>query len=90
MSKKNPGVFSFLTGLAMGAAAVFFSKEENRKNTQKAVDKTIKQATALKKEIEENPELVKQKACAKAKAVSKSLSKKIVSVSSSSAKSKKK
>ncbi len=61
MSKKKKGLFAFLTGLAMGAAAVFLSNKENREKTKEVVEDTAKKAKKLKQEVEEDPEKVKQK-----------------------------
>ncbi len=60
MSKKNKGLFPFVMGIAMGAAAVFLSKDENRQKTKKAVDKTVKEVKLLKEDVEKDPEKVKE------------------------------
>lgn len=55
---------TFLAGLAAGAAAVFFSKKENR-------DLVVDKAKEAKEKIEEEAETVKNKANAAVKAAKK-------------------
>ncbi len=50
MTKKS-GLGTFLTGIVMGAAAVFFSKKENRDKTTKLAKKTATQAQREAKKI---------------------------------------
>ena len=59
MSKNGRGLFALVAGVAAGAAAMFFSKEENRSKTVTAVKKakasaekdvkTAKKKTSAKK-----------------------------------------
>jgi len=67
MSKKSGGLFTLVTGIAMGAAAVFFSKEENRAKAQKTL------ATA-KKKYEDDPSLALKDAVKQTKKVAKKVS----------------
>jgi hypothetical protein len=48
MSKKGNGLLALITGVATGAAAVFFSKKENRAKTVKVVKKA---KTSAKKAV---------------------------------------
>jgi len=59
---KKGGFLSFLSGLAMGAAAVFFSKKENREKTKDMAEDTVKKAKKLQKNLKENPEKIKKEA----------------------------
>lgn len=59
---EKKGLLPFLFGAAAGAAAVFFSKKENRDKTKEAVDTTVKKAKKLKKDIEQNPDKVMKEA----------------------------
>jgi hypothetical protein len=50
MSKKNShGLFTLFTGIALGAAAVFFSDKNNREKTKKSLD-------SAKSKYQNNPE----------------------------------
>ncbi|MDP3983127.1 MAG: hypothetical protein Q8Q65_03570 [bacterium] len=50
MAKKG-GLFTMLLGAVAGAAAVFFSKEENRAKAKEVIDKTKVKATKAGAEI---------------------------------------
>lgn len=69
MAKNNGGVLAFLTGAAMGAAAVFFSKKENRELAQKKLNETKKAAQKLKTDLKTNPEKVKKQVISKGKTI---------------------
>ncbi|MBU0974329.1 hypothetical protein KKD03_01350 [Patescibacteria group bacterium] len=60
MGKKSGSFLSLLTGVALGVAATFFSKKENRENTKKLAKKTVGKA-----KIEINKATKKTKAVAK-------------------------
>ncbi|MGD9129196.1 MAG: hypothetical protein PVJ09_01800 [Candidatus Woesebacteria bacterium] len=80
MSKnKSKGLFTLITGMAMGAAAIFFSKKDNRVKAKKTVDKGMKAANKLRQELEENPDFVKKKIKKEAKEIGKKISKEIKS-----------
>ena len=87
MAKKSHGLFTLAVGAIAGAAAVFFSKEENRQKAQVAVEeatleakKTVKKTkSAVKKQVASVKKTAKktQKAAVKArKTVKKIASKK--------------
>lgn len=59
MAKKN-GLVTLLTGVALGAAALFLSKEENRKKVKTLAATGVKKAEKLKAEYQENPEKLKK------------------------------
>lgn len=61
MSKQGPGLLSFLTGLAAGAAAVFFAKESNREKAVKEVKAATRTAKKIKAEIQDNPKAFEKK-----------------------------
>lgn len=63
MGKRGKGLFTLITGIAAGAAAMFLSKEENRVKTIKAAKKA---KTSAKRAVK----------TAKRKAVAKNTSKK--------------
>lgn len=69
MSKKSGGLFAFLTGMAVGAAALFLSDEGNRKKTKKAVEETTATAKKEAKILQAKALQVKKNAIAKAKKV---------------------
>jgi hypothetical protein len=50
MAKKK-GLLTFLTGLAMGAAAVFFSEEKNRKMVAGEAKKAARKAQAAQRKV---------------------------------------
>ena len=70
-NKNNKGLLPFLVGMVAGAAAVFFSKEENREKTKQALDETAKKAKKVKEDVEKNPEKVKKQAKKKVEEVVK-------------------
>ncbi|GEM_PF-954979 len=55
--RDGTSIFSVMAGVAAGAAAVFLSKKENRKNTAAALHKAEKQL----KEVQKNPKRFAQK-----------------------------
>lgn len=61
-SKKGPGMLTFLTGMAAGAAAVFFSKKENRDKTKEAVDQAVEKAKEVGDDVVKQSKTVEQKA----------------------------
>ena len=61
MSKKSPGLFTFVTGLVAGAAAVFFAKESNRELAAKEVKAATRAARKIKAEIKKNPKAFEKK-----------------------------
>ncbi|NCO12642.1 MAG: hypothetical protein COZ34_05010 [Candidatus Pacebacteria bacterium CG_4_10_14_3_um_filter_34_15] len=65
MGKKSGSFLSLLTGIALGAAAIFFSKAENRDKTKKLAKETVEKA-----KVEVN------KAATKAKVVTKKVTSK--------------
>lgn len=75
MAKKS-GLFTLLTGFALGAAALFLSKEENRKKVKTVAAAGVKKAQKLKTEYQENPELFKKKVVQKGKKIAATVIKK--------------
>jgi hypothetical protein len=72
MAKRNGGLLALVTGMAMGAAAVFFSKKENRTKTVSAAKTAAKKAkTAKKKAVSSAKKAVKKGRTAAKKAVKK-------------------
>lgn len=61
MSKKGPGLFTFITGLAAGAAAVFLAKKSNRELAAKEIKAATVTAKKIKAEIKKNPKAFEQK-----------------------------
>ena len=59
MAKKG-GLLTLVTGLALGAAALFLSKEENREKTKKVAKVAVAKAKKIKAEYQKNPAKVKQ------------------------------
>lgn len=55
MAKKSSGFLPLLAGIAAGAAAVFFSKKENRVLARKEIKAARTAAVKLKKELKANP-----------------------------------
>jgi len=76
-SKNNGGFLTFLTGMAMGAAAVFFSKKENRTLAQKKLAETKQAALKLKTELKTNPNKVKKELVTKGKTIAGKVRKEI-------------
>ncbi len=56
MSKKKGGLLTLLTGVAMGAAAVFLSDKKNREKTKQAADDALEKAKTVKKDLKKDPE----------------------------------
>jgi hypothetical protein len=61
MSHKSTGLFAFITGLAAGAAAVFFAKESNREFAVKEAKVAARTAQKIKAEIKKNPQAFEKK-----------------------------
>ena len=61
MSKKSGGLFTLLTGMAAGAAAMFLSKPENRQLAEKKVKSVTAQAKKIHAEYQKNPEAFEKK-----------------------------
>ncbi|MEX0895999.1 MAG: hypothetical protein WDZ94_03600 [Patescibacteria group bacterium] len=76
MVKQGNAMMTFITGLAMGAAAVFLSKKENRDIAKKKLEDTKKAAQKLKTDLEKNPEKVKKDAITKGKQIASSVTNK--------------
>jgi hypothetical protein len=53
--RSSTGMFALLTGVAAGAAAVFFSKKENRQMAKKELVKAEKTAMKVSAEIKKDP-----------------------------------
>jgi CHASE3 domain sensor protein len=77
MSKKSSGLFTFITGLAMGAAAVFLSKKQNREKTLDLVNKTKKQVLSATKQAKTQAKKELTKAQSLAKKTVKQVRKKV-------------
>ncbi len=60
MSNKSGNLFTFLTGAAIGAAAVFLSKKQNRDKAQKSLEEAREQIAKLKKQYHSDPDKFKQ------------------------------
>lgn len=97
MSKKSGGLGALLFGAAMGAAALFLSKKENRDKTKKVIATATVKAKKLKEEYKKNPAKVKKelkaegkklavKALSAAKKVSKQIKSKAVAKTKKSSK----
>lgn len=83
MSKKSGGLFTLLTGAAMGAAAVFLSNKQNRVKTSKVIKsaqkkygdnpkKAVKDAVSYaKKEVQKAQTKAKQKTTSSQKSTKK-------------------
>lgn len=76
-------VGSLLTGIALGAAALFFSKEENRTKAKRVVNATVAKAKNLKAEYKKNPARVKAAVKKQVTTQGKKLAKKVVAVAKS-------
>lgn len=59
MSNKSNDLVTFLAGAAAGAAAVFFSKKDNRDKTQKTIEDLKKQVDRLSRQYQEDPQKLK-------------------------------
>ena len=72
MAKRKGGLLALVTGVAVGAAAMFFSKKENRDKTARVAKKAATKAkTAKRKAV-----VSSKKAVAKGKAAAKKAVKK--------------
>lgn len=71
MSKKGPGLLSFVVGVAAGAAALFLSKPENRVKAKKVARTVATKAKRVSSEYKKNPEAFKKKVAAKAQVAAK-------------------
>ena len=60
MTNRSNDLFIFLTGAAVGAAAVFFAYKKNRDMTQKAIEDLSNQVDGLKKRYQKDPEKFKE------------------------------
>jgi hypothetical protein len=49
MAKRKGGLLALVTGVAVGAAAMFFSKKENREKTVRVAKKAASKAMVAKK-----------------------------------------
>ncbi len=67
MAKKSGNFLALLTGMAAGAAAVFFSDKKNRQMAKKTAQKAAK----LKEEYDKDPSGFKKKAKAEGKKIAK-------------------
>jgi hypothetical protein len=61
MAKRTSGLFTLLTGMAAGAAALFLSDEKNRQSTKKELSKAGTTAKKLKSEYDKDPAAFKVK-----------------------------
>lgn len=68
---KKAGLGTLLTGIALGAAALFLSKKENREKTKRVAKKVVAKAQKLKSAYKQNPTKVKQQLKAKGKKLAK-------------------
>lgn len=66
MAKKS-GLGTLLAGIAMGAAAVFLSKKENRDKARATLKKAGDKAKRLKSDYQKDPEKVKSQLQAEGK-----------------------
>lgn len=64
---KQKGLLTLLTGVAMGAAAMFLSKEENRQKTKKVILDATSSAKKVKSKYDQDPEKFKKEALLKGK-----------------------
>ncbi len=77
MSKKKNGLGTLITGMVLGAAAVFFSKKENRDKAKKKADEAVKKSKELKKQLEDNPQQVVEEVSSQVKKAAKKVGDKI-------------
>lgn len=72
MAKRKGGLLALMTGVAVGAAAMFFSKKENRTKTVKVAKKAVAKAKVVKnKAVAKAKKVVKKGAVAAKKVVKK-------------------
>jgi|GEM_PF-942309 len=74
---KNSNLFTLLTGVVAGAAAVFFSNEKNRQKAKQELNKVSATARVYKKKFEDNPEETVDELVTKVETVAKKQVKKI-------------
>ncbi len=53
---KKVGLFSFVAGIAAGAAALFLSDDKNREKAEAELSKATSTVKQLKKDFDKNPE----------------------------------
>ncbi len=74
-SKAGLGLVSFISGAIAGAAAVFFSRKDNREKAKETVDGAVEKAKEVKKglkeEIAAKQKKVKEKTAKKARQAAK-------------------
>lgn len=75
MSKRGPGLLSFVVGAAAGATALFLSKPENRVKAEKVAKKVAAKAKRMGAEYQKNPEAFKKKVMTQATKVAKKVAK---------------
>ncbi len=68
MAKKQ-SFFALVTGMALGAAAAFLSKEENRKKVVHLAETGVKKAQKLQTEYKKNPTKFKKKVVSSGKKI---------------------
>lgn len=71
MAKRKGGLLALVTGVAVGAAAMFFSKKENREKTVKVAKKAVVKAKVAKKKVVAKAKVVAKKSMTTAKKVVK-------------------
>ncbi len=71
MPKKSGGLFTLLSGVAMGAAAVFLSKKENRDKASKALHQAGEEIEQAVNDYKKDPEAFKKRVVKKGKAVAR-------------------
>lgn len=69
MAKKSGSFLSLLTGVALGAAAIFFSKAENREKTKELANKTVKKAKVEVEKVKTKAKNVAKKVTSKGKKI---------------------
>jgi hypothetical protein len=67
MAKRSHGIFTLLTGMAAGAAALFFSEEKNRDTAKVELTKAKKSANKIKADYKKNPKAFTKKVKTKGK-----------------------
>lgn len=73
MGKKSGSLLSLLTGVALGAAAIFFSKAENRDKTKKLAKKTVDKAKVEVNKVRTKAKVVAKKVTSKGKKIKKEI-----------------
>ncbi|MFZ5437483.1 MAG: hypothetical protein ACOZAK_00285 [Patescibacteria group bacterium] len=76
MAKRKGGLLALVTGLAVGAAAIFFSKKENRDKTVKVAKKAVSKAKVAKNKAVASAKKAVKKGTVAAKKVVKKAKKK--------------